>query len=68
MRDLKSVAEFAKATAFSEGQLRWWIFEAERNGLARDGGVVRIGRRVYIDTQGFERWISSQNPEVSDER
>jgi len=22
--------------------------------------LVRIGRRVYLDTNGFERWIESQ--------
>lgn len=59
-RELKTVRDFAANSPFSESQLRWWIFEAERNGLARCGGVVRIGRRVYLDANGFERWIESQ--------
>lgn len=59
-RNLKSVADFAEATPFTEHQLRYWIFQAEQNGLKKAGAVVRVGRRVYIDTEGFERWIAAQ--------
>lgn len=60
-RTLKTVPQFADGGPFTEGQLRFWIFEAERNGLAACGGVVRVGRRVYVDVDGFERWIAAQN-------
>ncbi|MBW8373620.1 DNA-binding protein [Stenotrophomonas sp.] len=59
-RSLKSVSSFSESSVFSQGQLRWWIFEASRNGMADHGVVVRVGRRVYIDIDAFERWIDSQ--------
>lgn len=58
-RALKTVAQFAADTPFSESQVRWWIFNANTNGLAP--AVVRIGRRVYLDTIAFDKWIESQN-------
>jgi hypothetical protein len=30
--------------------------------MAAAGAVVRVGRRVYLDTDGFERWLVAQNP------
>jgi hypothetical protein len=60
-RNLQSVATFATAGPFSAGQLRWFIFCSEQNGLAATGAIVRIGRRVYIDVDKFEAWIDSQN-------
>lgn len=60
-RNLKTVSQFAGQTPFSEAQLRWWIFHAESNGLAEAQAVVRIGRRVYLDTDGFDRWVAQQN-------
>lgn len=65
MRRLLTVADFAKESPFSEGQVRWWIFNAKNNGLASSGAIVRIGRRVYLDVDGFDRWISAQNQEAS---
>lgn len=59
-RNLKSVADFAEATPFSESQVRWWIFQAEQNGLRNAGAIIRIGRRVYIDTDAFDRWLTAQ--------
>ena len=62
-RNLKTVYNFASSEPFTEPQVRWWIFNAEQNGLAKTGAVLRIGRRVYIDSDAFERWISAQNPQ-----
>ena len=59
-RPLKTVAAFAADGPWSESQVRWWIFNAANNGLQAQGGVIRIGRRVYIDTDAFDRWIDSQ--------
>jgi len=60
-RNLKTVAQFAAIGPFTENQLRWWIFNGASNGLNEAGGFVHIGRRVYIDVDGFERWIAAQN-------
>ncbi len=65
MRNLKKVSEYAIASGFTEAQLRWWLFNAEANGLKAAGAIVRIGRRVFIDIDGFDRWITSQNEQVA---
>jgi hypothetical protein len=57
-RNLKSVAQFAADSPFTEAQVRWWIFNATSNGL--QSAVVRIGRRVYIDVDAFAAWIEAQ--------
>jgi len=64
-RTLKSVAQFAANSPFTEAQLRWWIFNEAANGLRDAGAVVRLPRRVYIDEEGFARWITAQNPPVT---
>jgi len=58
-RTLKDVAGFAATAGFTEAQLRWWIHNAEANGLARAGAIVRIQRRVYIDADRFWHWVDS---------
>jgi hypothetical protein len=60
-RNLQSVAQFVASGPFTEAQLRWFIFNESTNGLRDAGAVVRIGRRIYIDTDGFDRWITAQN-------
>jgi hypothetical protein len=60
-RNLKTVPNFAAASPFTEGQIRWFVFNARNNGLAAADAVVRVGRRVYIDVDKFESWINSQN-------
>jgi hypothetical protein len=60
-----SVRQFAaKHPAFSEGGLRWLIFQAKNrpgfkgNGL--DVAIVRVGRRVLIDERKFFEWLRDQ--------
>ena len=64
-RKLQSVADFAANSPFSEPQLRWYLFERATNGLQAAGAVVNIGRRIYIDVDGFERWIAAQNQQAA---
>lgn len=61
-RNLKTVPAFAAGSPFSEGQVRWWIFNEKNNGLSAHGAIVRVGRRVYVDVDGFDSWIESQQP------
>lgn len=63
-RNLKTVSQFAAESAFTEPQLRWWIFHSSENGMAAAGAVVRVGRRVYLDADGFDRWLVAQNPSL----
>ncbi len=59
--NLTTVQALAKGGPFSEASIRWWIFNAASNGMAASGALVRIGRRVYIDSDRFEGWIRSNN-------
>ncbi len=59
-KQYRTVAQFAAETSFTEPQLRWWIFHAASNGLTRAGAIKRIGRRVYIDPDAFDRWVDDQ--------
>lgn len=57
-RSLKTVAQFAADSPFTEAQVRWWIFNSASNGL--QPAIVRIGRRVYIDVGAFASWVDRQ--------
>ncbi|OQC38771.1 MAG: hypothetical protein BWX64_01823 [Acidobacteria bacterium ADurb.Bin051] len=57
---LRTIAQLAAESGglFTEGALRWHVFNATETGLAR--AIVRVGRRVYIDVDEFERWLGEQ--------
>lgn len=57
LRTVKQIVE-RNPEVLTEAVVRWWIFNAEQNGLGM--AVVRIGRRVYIDQPEFDAWITSQ--------
>jgi hypothetical protein len=50
-----------KHAAFKRGGFRALIFNEHKNGLAKSGAIVRIGRKVLIDEAKFFAWIESQN-------
>jgi hypothetical protein len=50
---VKQVAK--RHPAFSEGSLRWAIFNRRLNGF--DSCLIRIGRRLLIDEQRFLEWV-----------
>lgn len=61
--DLRTVKQLAATNpAFTEGSLRWLIFNAHSNGLA--DAVVRIGDsqrpKVLINVPVFNRWLETQ--------
>ncbi len=60
-RNLQSVAQFAARGPFTQNQLRWWIFQAAHNGLEASGAILRVQRRIYLDSDRFDSWIDSQN-------
>lgn len=59
-RTLKTVMQLAAEGPFSSDQIRWYVFHSKDNGL--ESSIVRVGRRVYIDTDGFDMWLQSKNP------
>lgn len=56
LRTVKQLA--AEATFVTESKLRWWIFHADKCGIA--SALVKIGGRVYIDRSEFNVWLESQ--------
>lgn len=60
LRTIRQTAERNKA--FTEGALRWYVFNAKHNGL--DKAIVRVGRRVLIDELEFSRWLESKRTTV----
>lgn len=54
--NLKTVRQVAELNpAFSESALRWLIFNSTKNGF--DDVIVKLGRRVLIDTQRLDKWV-----------
>ena len=61
-RALSTVQQFSeKHPAFSQGGLRWQIFNEHTNGLAESGAILRVGRKVLIDEARFFDWLDRQN-------
>lgn len=67
---LATIEQTAKLYPFTPASLRDLIFRAndrqnsrgeiiKGNGLAKSGAVVRIGRKILLDLDGFESWIDS---------
>jgi hypothetical protein len=60
-RNLLRVNQFLeKNPAFTNGQIRWLIFNAKNNGLDNAGAIVRMPRRVFIDVDRFFEWLDHQ--------
>jgi len=58
---LLSVPQFSERNpAFSQGGVRYLIFNAEKNGLQKSGALVRLGRRILIDEEKFFSWVENQ--------
>ncbi len=52
---LSTVKQFSnKHHAWSESSVRWNIFNADKNGLAEAGAIVRDGGKVLINE---EKWF-----------
>jgi hypothetical protein len=60
-RNLQTVVSFANSSPFTVAQVRWLIFNAGSNGLSDADAIVRVGRRVYIDIDRFDDWLTAQN-------
>lgn len=61
LRTVRRFAEERKYTgAFSESSIRWQVFNAEANGLAASGAIVRVGRKIFIDPTRYDAWLSQR--------
>jgi hypothetical protein len=65
--DLITVREFALRypNLGSEASLRWQIFCAELNGLAKSGAIVRRGRRVFLHVPRYMAAIAGESAEAA---
>ena len=53
---VKQVA--AETPAFTENQLRWYIFHSDKYAFKHV--IVKVGRRVLLDQMEFNRWLEKQ--------
>jgi len=59
---LFTVKQFSEQNpAFSIGGLRWQIFNEKNNGLYEAGAIIRMGRKVLIDSDRYFKWIYNQD-------
>jgi len=58
----QTVKQFCEShEAFSVGGVRHQIFNEKNNGLGNSGAIVRMGRKVLIDTDKYFSWVVSGN-------
>jgi len=62
IKNYRSIKQMASGGPFSEAALRWLVFNAESNGLA--AAIVRIGRKVLIDSEEFATWIDGHRSDL----
>jgi hypothetical protein len=55
--ELLTVAQVAERGPLSYQALRWLLFNRAQNGL--DTAVVRVGRRILLDVDAYDRWLLS---------
>ena len=48
--------------SFSEGSLRYWIFNSRKNGLEKC--LRRIGSKLLINLEEFDQWIDDHKEGV----
>lgn len=58
LQHLKTVRQLAEEYPhlFTEPALRWLIFNRETNGF--DRCILRVGKRIFIDTRQLEAWFA----------
>lgn len=61
---LKQAAE--QYPAFTVPSLRWHLHQRNTSGLSK--ATVKVGRRIYIDSEAFELWLEEQREEQREEK
>lgn len=62
-QQLDTVRTYAEKSpgVFTEASIRWLIFNEKQNGLAKTGAIIRVGRKVLINTTKFNDWLNSKS-------
>lgn len=65
LEDLKTVKQLCQEYPhlFTEGSLRWLIFNGETNGFA--ACIIRAGRRLLIDVRALRHWMAQHRGSTS---
>jgi len=53
---LKQTSE--KHPAFTVQAIRWQLHKRSGSGLSK--ATVKVGRRIYVDSEAFDAWLESQ--------
>lgn len=65
MANLKTVNQVIDTTpGLTHGGIRWDLFNAERNGLAKSGAIIRRGRRILIDEDVYLNWMRERGTDT----
>lgn len=65
--ELATVDELVAIGPWKKPQIRYWLYESERNGL--EEALVRPNqRRLYIHSGKFKRWLQDRTAAVRRER
>lgn len=54
---IKALAKRYPDAVGTESSIRWYVFNAEDNGLAESGAIVRRGRLILIDVPRYRNWL-----------
>lgn len=58
---IKTIHQFSEEEpAFTEGSLRWLIFNEEKNGAKEAEVFPKLGRRRFVNKPKFFMWFDSQ--------
>ena len=62
------LAKFCQQQEYPTNTLRWQIHNAEQNGLAKSGAIIRVKNRpdakrgtIYIDADAYFKWLRGQS-------
>lgn len=65
--ELATVDELCAIGPWRPSQMRYWLYESDRNGL--EAAVVRPNRRrLYIHSARFKQWLTDRTAAVRRER
>ena len=54
-----------KHEAFTDGQIKGYLFDRKKNGLTKCGAVIKVNRKLFIDEELFFAWFLAHTEEVA---